>query len=316
MGAMASQITSSTIVYPTVYSTVDQRKHQRSASLAFGRGIHRWQVTGEYPAQRASIAENVSIWWRHHWASTKAGQGTFYFVVVRVDLCYVFAIFARDACWDYRNHMIFPQPYEWSWNTWAKSPCEITTKHNKSLAMCISIEMQRISKNYYLQQQHKVLRLNHSYSSFTMYYHRQLWEWDTKSQQITSQIPSGINTSDASNSKHPSLAATFILEATLGCSVYINIWVKFIFLEPFRCNLSFCIHHMQHWRVLFFSIWYRYSDLYCYFYLSNESIRVTNPTSDICSHNTNTNKYCSCGNWISLKKVMNEPAVIFKWWGD
>ena len=24
------------------------------------------QVTGEFPAQRASIAENVSIWWRHH----------------------------------------------------------------------------------------------------------------------------------------------------------------------------------------------------------------------------------------------------------
>ena len=23
-------------------------------------------VTGEFPAQRASNAENVSIWWRHH----------------------------------------------------------------------------------------------------------------------------------------------------------------------------------------------------------------------------------------------------------
>ena len=35
MGAMASQITSLTIVYSTVYSGVDQRKHQSSASLAF-----------------------------------------------------------------------------------------------------------------------------------------------------------------------------------------------------------------------------------------------------------------------------------------
>ena len=23
--------------------------------------------TGEFPAQMASYAENVSIWWRHHW---------------------------------------------------------------------------------------------------------------------------------------------------------------------------------------------------------------------------------------------------------
>ena len=44
MGAMASQITSPTIVYSAVYSGADQRKHQSSASLAFGRGINRWPV--------------------------------------------------------------------------------------------------------------------------------------------------------------------------------------------------------------------------------------------------------------------------------
>ena len=44
MGAMASQITSLTIVYSTVYSGADHRKHQSSASLAFVRGIHRWPV--------------------------------------------------------------------------------------------------------------------------------------------------------------------------------------------------------------------------------------------------------------------------------
>ena len=57
MGVMASHITSLSIVYSTVCSGVDQRKHQSSASLAFVRGIHRWP---------ASNAENVSIWWRHH----------------------------------------------------------------------------------------------------------------------------------------------------------------------------------------------------------------------------------------------------------
>ena len=38
------QITSLTIVYSTVYSGADQRKHQSFASLAFVRGIHRWPV--------------------------------------------------------------------------------------------------------------------------------------------------------------------------------------------------------------------------------------------------------------------------------
>ena len=41
IGTMASQITSITIVYSTVYSGADQRKHQSSASRAFVRGFHR-----------------------------------------------------------------------------------------------------------------------------------------------------------------------------------------------------------------------------------------------------------------------------------
>ena len=58
MSTIAYQITSLTIVCLTVYSGADQRKHQSSASLAF--------VTGEFPTQRASNAETVSIWWHHH----------------------------------------------------------------------------------------------------------------------------------------------------------------------------------------------------------------------------------------------------------
>ena len=48
MGAMASQITSLTIVYSTVYAGEDQRKHQSSASLAFVRGIHRGPVNSPH----------------------------------------------------------------------------------------------------------------------------------------------------------------------------------------------------------------------------------------------------------------------------
>ena len=47
-GMMASQITSLTNVYSTVYSDADQRKHQNSASLAFVRGIHRGPVNSPH----------------------------------------------------------------------------------------------------------------------------------------------------------------------------------------------------------------------------------------------------------------------------
>ena len=48
MSTMASQITSLTIVYSTVYSGADKRKHKSSVSLAFVRGIHRWPVNSPY----------------------------------------------------------------------------------------------------------------------------------------------------------------------------------------------------------------------------------------------------------------------------
>ena len=58
MGAIASQITSLTIVYSTVYSDADQRKHQSSASLAFVRGIHRGPVNSpnKWPITRKMFA--------------------------------------------------------------------------------------------------------------------------------------------------------------------------------------------------------------------------------------------------------------------
>ena len=63
MTTMASHITSLTVVYSTVYSDADQRKHQSSASLAFVWGIHRdrW-----IPRTKGQLRGNVSIWWRHH----------------------------------------------------------------------------------------------------------------------------------------------------------------------------------------------------------------------------------------------------------
>ena len=48
MSTIASQITSPTNVYSTVYSGADQRKHQSSASLAFVQGIHQSPVNSPH----------------------------------------------------------------------------------------------------------------------------------------------------------------------------------------------------------------------------------------------------------------------------
>ena len=62
MGAMATQIISLTIVYSTVYSWADQENIKPPRYWPLGG-----EMTGEIPAQMASNAENVSIWWRHHY---------------------------------------------------------------------------------------------------------------------------------------------------------------------------------------------------------------------------------------------------------
>ena len=67
MGTMAPQITSLTIVYSTVYSGADQRKHQSSASLAFVRGIHRWPVNsphknGQWRGKYFHLMTSLRVW--------------------------------------------------------------------------------------------------------------------------------------------------------------------------------------------------------------------------------------------------------------
>ena len=64
MRAMASQITSLAIVWSTVYSGADQKKTSKLRVIGLCAG--KSPVTGEFSAPRASNAENVSIWWRHH----------------------------------------------------------------------------------------------------------------------------------------------------------------------------------------------------------------------------------------------------------
>ena len=65
MGAIASQIISLTIV---LLNLLLRRRSKKTSKLRGVTGLCAGisPGTGELPAQMASYAENVSIWWRYH----------------------------------------------------------------------------------------------------------------------------------------------------------------------------------------------------------------------------------------------------------
>ena len=79
MGAMASEITSVSIVYSNICWGTDQRKHQSTASLAFVRRIHRWPVNSPHnrPVTRKMAPFDdvimTHVWNRHSvcWADSR-----------------------------------------------------------------------------------------------------------------------------------------------------------------------------------------------------------------------------------------------------
>ena len=64
MGAMAYQITS--LIIGLLNRLFRRRTKKTSKPRVTGLCVGNSPVTGEFPAQMASNAENVSIWWRHH----------------------------------------------------------------------------------------------------------------------------------------------------------------------------------------------------------------------------------------------------------
>ena len=112
LSEMASQINSLTIVYSTVYSNADRRKHQSSASLASMWGIHRWPVNSPHkgPVTRKMLpfddviilrlhinkkdmyrsAMQCVAWWRHVMKMLKRRihviTSTCYPTCIRVDI--------------------------------------------------------------------------------------------------------------------------------------------------------------------------------------------------------------------------------------
>ena len=78
---MASQITSLTIVY----STVDSGAHKKTPKLIVtGLCAGNSPVTGEFDAQRANNAEDVSIWWRHRDFNKWQCKSPHYFIIRHV----------------------------------------------------------------------------------------------------------------------------------------------------------------------------------------------------------------------------------------
>ena len=100
IGAMASQITSLTIVYSAVYSDADQTKHQSSAPLAVVRGIHRGPMNSQHqwPVTRKmfpfdDVIRILSHIWRLHmlWCC----MGTESFETIRRSVSWIWLVLAN-----------------------------------------------------------------------------------------------------------------------------------------------------------------------------------------------------------------------------
>ena len=101
MSAMASQITSLTIVYfAIVYAQNkrrDQRKHRSSASLAFVRGIHWWPVNSSH---KGPVTRKM-FWWRRDVMMLGCSRNAWR------SRSYMFLVAASEVVW-VRWHLISP----------------------------------------------------------------------------------------------------------------------------------------------------------------------------------------------------------------
>ena len=101
MGAVSSQNTSLTIVLNGWF----RRRWKKTSKLGVtGLCAGNSPGTGEFPAQMASNAENVSIWWRHHGKDTSSPRysvsHTIYGFVVSCFVVFISSILMdlRNAC--------------------------------------------------------------------------------------------------------------------------------------------------------------------------------------------------------------------------
>ena len=100
MSTMASQITGLTIVYSTVYSGPDERKHQSSALLTFVREIHRWPVNSPHkgPVTPTMFPFDDVIMKRHSYINLRRSSDRLRFIMgipIRVRRCLFWYIVAH-----------------------------------------------------------------------------------------------------------------------------------------------------------------------------------------------------------------------------
>ena len=87
MSVVASQINCISIVYSTICSGINQRKHQSSASLAFVRGIHRCLVNSLHkgPVMWEMFPfDDVIMWSQKSFITNKTFQKTCLYMVIAV----------------------------------------------------------------------------------------------------------------------------------------------------------------------------------------------------------------------------------------
>ena len=99
MGAIASQITSVTIVYSAVYSDADERKHQSSASLAFVRWIHRGPVNSphKWPVTRKMFPFDDVIMQNHCKQTVAMVRALYFSAQIAVTTYFIVSVSAYDT---------------------------------------------------------------------------------------------------------------------------------------------------------------------------------------------------------------------------
>ena len=163
MSAMASQITSLAIVYSTVYSAADQRKHQSSASLSFVRGIHRWPMNSLHkgPVTRKTfpfddvIMYSVLLICRGNFSSYKSRKTPQSFVSANLTNIYIY-IYNRDISRVYNTHVI-----------WTKYTHLLRTKDMYTPQLLILISLLVMISPHFSAQRIFIQILSHLNSCYT-----------------------------------------------------------------------------------------------------------------------------------------------------
>ena len=126
MTTIASQLTSLTIVYTTVYSDADQNKHHSSASLAFVWGIHRGSVNSphKWPVTRKMLPfDDVIMCKTHHTCP---------------ELWFVTSLFHISIHQGYfiETRALIPEPPKQPWNIWVEISHESITYNHVYILRC------------------------------------------------------------------------------------------------------------------------------------------------------------------------------------